>query len=395
MKKILAILMIVISVLTMPSTTALAGKLPEDIKVVLDNKEIQSKVKPYEKNDDVMILVRQTSNILGAKVRWDKKNKTVWVDFDMMHIELKQGKRELYIHRDADFTGIPQTVKLNSAIVSVNGKTYVPAQQFLECFGMNVSWNSNKKVLTATRQKIGDVVQKIPFTQITEDDINEIKNIHQWYQNNYKKSGIRYKKYQDTLYVLIGAGKKPTGGFEMGINSITYASTTKANVSAYVKSPDPDMMVIQVETYPHLLIRIDGATKLNRVNGDILIIGSDTMPTEVAYEKISYEDIMENEKVKAWYDEINQIKGIHYFRDGKYMYALISGGERSTGGYLIELDEIYYSNMDTVYISARVNPPSDDVSVIMMITYPSMLIRIESDSVQSAVGEVIDQVTKK
>lgn len=392
MKKILALFMILISLLTMSSATAFAAKLPKDIKVTLDNQEIQYKIKPYVKNNDVMIPVRQTSNILGAKIRWDKKNKTVWVDFDMMHIELQHGKRELYIHRDADFSGIPQTVKLNTPIVSSKGKTYVPAQQFFECFGMTVSWDSSKRELAITKVS-DDLSQSIPFAVITEDDVKNIEEIHQWYNDNAKKSGIYSKKYKDVMYVLIGAGKKPTGGYTMGINSITSASATKVYVSAFVKSPSPDMMVTQVETYPHMLVRIDDGKMFKKVDGEIQVITSDTILTEVVYEEINYDNIKDNDRLKTWFDDNNKTKGISYIRDGKYIYALIGAGERPTGGYSIDLNEIYYSNNNTVFISAKVNPPGDNVRVIMMITYPSMLIRIESDVVNSIIGEVVDPVT--
>ncbi len=339
-----------------------------------------------------MIPVEQTLKALGIKVESDKKSKTVWIDLDMMHVELPIGKSEFYIHRDADYSGIPQTIKLDTSIKSVKGEVFVPGKTFLESLGMTVTWNSKKRVLSITKDSSTgtDLSKPISYTEITKDDISKLKDVSKWYNDNYKKSGIHYTKYDGVMYVLVGAGSKPTGGYTIVIDKITYDTATKAYVYAYVKGPTPDMMVTQNVTFPNMLIKVEGYKNLKSIVGEVPEIIVDTIPTEVTYDEIIFDDIKINDILKNWYNENAQKKGIKYIRDGKYMYALIAAGEKPTGGYLINIDSVFYSNSETVTINARVTPPGDNVRVMMVITYPATLIKIESDSIKTVVGELID-----
>jgi hypothetical protein len=269
MKRIckLAVLIAIITMFT--SITAYAGNKTPEITVIVNNKTVHYDVSPYLSKGEVMVPVRQTADALGGEVTWDKKNKTAWINLDMMHVEIIVGKSEIYIHRDADFSGIPQTVKLPSPVKKIRGRVFVPGITLFENMGMTVTWDSQNRVLTIT-------------------------------------------------------------------------------------SP---------------------------------------LPSVVPYEEITSESISGNSTLMKWYNENNQKKGISSIRDGKYIYALIGAGEKPTGGYTINIDDIFYSSLDTITINARVTPPGDNVSVIMVITYPSTLIKIESDTIKTVVGDVVDSQT--
>lgn len=394
MKKLYLIVIMVMMMTILTSTTAFAGSSTPKFKVTVNNKTVKYDVKPYMKGQELMIPVKQTAEALGAKVESDDKNKAIWVNLGMMHVELPIGKSEFYIHRDADFSGIPQTITLKTAIKKVKGTVFVPGQKFIESLGMTVSWSSKKGVLSIKYNSAdSDTSEAIPYTEITKDDISGLKDVYKWYNVNYKKSGIHYTKHDGVMYVLVGAGSKPTGGYEIGINRVSYDTKTKAFVSAYVKRPTPDMMVTQVETFPHMLIMMKGCKNLKTINGDVQEIIIDTIPTKVPYEEIIVDDIKDNKILNNWYNENNQKKGISYIRDGKYIYALIGAGEKPTGGYTLNIDNVFYSTYDTVTINARVTPPGDNVRVMMVITYPSTLIRIESESIKTIIGEIVDATT--
>lgn len=388
MKKIYTIIMLVVMMAMFTSMTALADSKASKINVTVNKKTVKYDVPPYLANGEVMVPVRQTAEALGAEVKWDKKNQTAWIHLNMMHIELIVGKSELYIHRDADFTGIPQTVKLNTPIKSIRGRIFVPGKKVFESMGFSVSWDSKKRVLSIT----GDdsISKNITYTVISKEDISHKKEISSWYNKNYKKAGIHFIKQGGTMYVLAGAGSKPTGGYTMGINSITYETSSKAFVSAYINAPSSDMMVTQVITYPHVLIKIVSQKNLSSLHGEIKETTSEPLPSKVAYEEVDPELIKDNRLLLNWYNENNQKKGISFIKDSKYIYALIGAGERPTGGFTISIDNIFYSTYDTVTINAKVTPPGDNVRVMMVITYPSILIRIESSTINAIIGEVID-----
>jgi hypothetical protein len=387
-KKIYTLVILVVLMTLFTNMTAFACSKTPKIKVTVNKNTVRYDVSPYLSKGEVMVPVEETAEAFGADVDWDKKNRTVWIHLDMIHVELIVGKSEFYIHRDADFSGIPQTIKLNTPIKYSRGSILVPAKTVFESIGMTVTWDSKRSELSITGDVTGN--KEIKYTEITKDAIEKMRSLSAWYNRNYTKAGIHSMRYNGVMYVIASAGKKPTGGYTVGINNVTYETSSKALVDAYVKSPSPDMMVTQVETYPHILIKIEGQKKLRRVGGEVKENTPAPIPTVVNYEEITYDNIVNNSKLANWYTENNQKQGISYIRDEEYIYALIAAGERPSGGYTVSIDNIFYSSLDTVIISAKVTPPGDNVRVIMMITYPNKLIRIKSDTLKTIVGEVND-----
>lgn len=251
-----ALLILVLMIALLTNTTAFAGGTSSKIQVVVNDKTVKYDVAPYLKKSEIMVPVRRTSEALGAKITWDKKSKTAWLHLDMMHVEIPVGKSEFYIHRDADFTGIPQTVKLNTPIKSMKGRVFVPSVAFYEGIGMKVFWNSSKRILN-----ISDGLQsmEVPFVEITADDIKDNKALLKWYEDNKQRSGISYIKEGKYMYAIIGAGEKPTGGYSISIDEIFYSAEDAVVINATVTPPGKDMNVIMVLTYPSILIRIDSA----------------------------------------------------------------------------------------------------------------------------------------
>jgi hypothetical protein len=388
MKKIYTLITLVVLMTMLTNITAFACIKTPTIKVTVNKNTVKYDITPYLSKGEVMIPLEETAEAIGAEFEYSKKDKTAWIHLDMTHVELTVGKSEFYIHRDADFSGIPQTVKLNTPIKYSKGSVMVPGKTVFESIGMTVSWDSKKKVLSITGE--ADRLKDIKYTEIAKDDISKMKSVNSWYNRNHTKAGVHSIRYKGTMYVIASAGKKPTGGYSVGISKISFESSTKAFVSAYVKAPTPDMMVTQVETYPHILIKIEGQKKLSRISGEVQEVIGNPLPSVVNYEEITYDNIINNSKLSNWYTENNQKQGISYIRDGEYIYALIAAGERPTGGYTLSIDNIFYSAADTVIISAKIAPPGDNVRVIMMITYPNMLIRIKSDTIKTIIGDVND-----
>lgn len=392
MKKLIKLMALIVLMTMATGITAYAKGAPQKIKVIVNENTVKLHGSPYIKNGEVMIPARQTIEALGGDVKWDRREKTAWIHLGMMHVELIIGKSEIYIHRDADFSGIPQTVKLNTPVSFVHGKVYIPGKIILENMGMIVTWDHTKKVLSITDNT---KLSSLKFTEVSTTELGKRKEVTTWFNQNYQKLGVFSLKQDNVMYVLVAAGKKPTGGYTVGINNITMESSKNAYVSAYVKSPSPDMMVIQVETYPYILVKIEDRNTLKSVSGEIQPITYNGLPTTVPYDEISYDNVKDNYKVANWYNENYKKLGINYFKDGNYIYALIGGGERPTGGFTVKIDQIYYSSSDTVTIHAKVTPPGDNVRVMMMITYPYTLIRIKSEQVTKVVGDVVDETAKE
>jgi hypothetical protein len=387
-KKIYTLVILVVLMAFITNSTAFACSKTPKIKVTVNKETVKYDVSPYLSNGEVMVPVEETAEALDGKVEWDKKNNTAWIHLTMTHVELIVGKSEFYIHRDADFSGIPQTVKLSTRIKYSKGSVLVPAKTVFESLGMTVTWDSKTKILAITGDNSDH--KDISYTELSKDNISNMKEVSAWYQRNYTKAGIHSMRYKGIMYVLASAGSKPTGGYSVGISSLTYETSTKAFLSAYLTPPSPNMMVTQVETFPHILIKIEGQKKLRSVKGEIKDNTPTPSPTNVPYEEITFDQLNNNRTLMNWYFENDQKPGITYIKDGAYIYALIGAGERPTGGYTIRIDKIYYSTSDTVIIDAKVAPPGDNVRVMMVISYPSMLIRIKSETIKSIIGDVYD-----
>lgn len=294
--------------------------------------------------------------------------------------------------QEADDLNTRKTVKLNTEIKREKSRAFVPGIKFFEGLGINVKWDSKNMVLTITKVKKDsiDLNRDIPYTVISKDDIKSISKVSKWYDANYTKKGIHFIKHDGVIYALVAAGKKPTGGYSVGINKASYVAEKTAYIDAYVISPSADMIVTQAITYPHMLIKFTSINKLEKVEGKISDKKPESYPVEIAYEEITYDYLDSNDNLKKWYNTNNTIPGISYIRDGEYMYALVAAGEKPTGGYAINLDELLLSSKDTVSVKATIIPPAEDTFVITMLTYPSKLIRIKSDSVKYVIGDITD-----
>lgn len=394
MKKILSFALMVIMITIFTGTTVYAKNTVP--KIFVNNKELKLDAKPYTKGKEIMVPVRKTVEALGAKVEYDNKSKIVRINMDDARIELPVGKKEFYVYKEPDRSK-RQTFKLTVEIKrDSKGVTFVAGSKFFECLGIKFTWDSKKKVINITKPEKIDLTKDIPYTVITRDNIKDLKDVAKWYDDNYKKSGIRFKKHADVVYVLISAGKKPTGGYSVGIDKISYKTEKKAYVNAYVQKPAADMMVIQVETYPHMLIKITGNKQLNKVEGKIEEKKVDNTPApspspvKVKYEEITFDHIKYNETLVKWFDDNYKKEGINHIKVGNYIYILIGAGEKLTGGYNINIDDVYMSSVDTLTIKAKVVPPASGSSVIMAITYPFKFIRVESGTIKNVVGEVFD-----
>lgn len=120
-----------------------------------------------------------------------------------------------------------------------------------------------------------------------------------------------------------------------------------------------------------------------------------SMGETIAYKQIMFQDIKENHQLKEWFESNYHVKGIHYARLDKNMYVLISGGERPTGGYRVEVDKVVMETPDRAYVSAYVAAPGKGSMVTQVITYPYVLIQIENENIKHVQGALENKQSEK
>jgi hypothetical protein len=88
---------------------------------------------------------------------------------------------------------------------------------------------------------------------------------------------------------------------------------------------------------------------------------------------------LEEAELADWYEEFMQKKGIHRLDQGDFTYILVSDGEKTSGGYVLEIKAVSADN-ETLKVDAVLTSPGPDDMTITVITYPAALIRIEQDA---------------
>lgn len=89
----------------------------------------------------------------------------------------------------------------------------------------------------------------------TTDEFKQNRELNKWYLENYQAKGKYKINSQGRTYILISAGQKSTGGYNMEILDIT-ANDSFITITTEVREPESDQFTTMAITYPHVLIAI-------------------------------------------------------------------------------------------------------------------------------------------
>ncbi len=110
----------------------------------------------------------------------------------------------------------------------------------------------------------------------------------------------------------------------------------------------------------------------------------------LSYKEVTSLDMVQDHQLQQWLETRRHEKGIHYKKEGKTIYILISGGERPTGGYKVVVDQAMMETLDIAYVSAHIAEPKPDMVVTQKITYPYACIQIENENIKNVQGTLMD-----
>lgn len=98
--------------------------------------------------------------------------------------------------------------------------------------------------------------EKLSYDIIEKEDLSN-NTLKDWYERSYKEFGYHYTSDdKGNRYVLISAGERPSGGYELVLESVG-EEAEKITFIAELRYPEEDQAVTQALTYPHLLIKSD------------------------------------------------------------------------------------------------------------------------------------------
>ncbi len=124
----------------------------------------------------------------------------------------------------------------------------------------------------------------LDFEEVEIGSIDD-NTVKQWYEENSKSEGIFSVDSNDNRYLLVGAGQKPTGGYDVEIVSVV-GEKDKVVVNAKVNTPEEGEMVTEALTYPNTLVKIQKDSR------DI-VLGDFDNPTVEEAKEPSYDLIEE------------------------------------------------------------------------------------------------------
>lgn len=120
-------------------------ELSKYVTIVINNKELaflkeENFGMPYINNKGrLMIPLRKSLEYIGAEISYDRENKIVMAKKDSVILKISIGENQIKINN--------QNVKLDTAAVIKDNRTYIPLRDIFTTFDYNIEWHDNSKTV--------------------------------------------------------------------------------------------------------------------------------------------------------------------------------------------------------------------------------------------------------
>lgn len=253
--------------------------MDQGIRVRVDDEWVETEVAPFIENNRTLVPLKGIMEKLGATVKWDQDRKAVKVLTEDVSIVLVIGEDTAEITKNVDGVQIVKSLQLEVPAKVVEGRTFIPGRFVAETLGASVGWDDSNRAVTIETDGDKDVViieKPIHFEIVETEKINENQTLSDWYKENLETPGFHTLTDEQWHYVLVAAGERSTGGYNLQIGSVTQVTPGTAYIDATLVAPSKDEVVTQALTYPSILIRLD-KDGIENIQGDLI----DGMPSTV------------------------------------------------------------------------------------------------------------------
>ena len=137
MKKFLSLLLAVMFVFA--ATSALAA----DIKVIVNDEEVEFDRQPVLDGETVLIPYRFVVEKLGAKVNWHEETQTVFSDYEGAITTIQIGNNLMFVNGDS--------FEIANAPVILADRTLVPKEVIENGIGATVTWDAESSTVTIVK----------------------------------------------------------------------------------------------------------------------------------------------------------------------------------------------------------------------------------------------------
>lgn len=100
-------------------------------------------------------------------------------------------------------------------------------------------------------------LKDLEFTVVKESEIPEelMQHIEEKKANEFKFTFYNKDK-MDYLYIVVGYGQQPTGGYSISVDDL-YLTNNSIYIDTSLIGPSKDDVVTQVVTYPYIVVKIE------------------------------------------------------------------------------------------------------------------------------------------
>lgn len=200
-KRITRILCAVLALCTLLCTGAMAAETPQTGPTVRVNGQTVAfpDGQPFiDENSRTMIPVRFVTEQLGATVTWDGKTQTANISKDGTKVVITICNTDMQVMK----SGKTETVKMDTAAILKDGRTYVPIRFVAEALGAAVDYSE-------VYQAVGIYADKLTAEQITM-----LRNLPRTTSTAaYKYGAAKEKENADTLKFFFGTDRETFGNF--------------------------------------------------------------------------------------------------------------------------------------------------------------------------------------
>lgn len=117
----------------------------DKISVVINEERLVSDVDPIVVNERTMLPMRAVLEGIGAKVEWANEIQTAIAIKGQTEVRLREGSEYATVNGE--------DIWLDSPVVSISGRMFVPVRFVAETFDMDVSWDNEKRIVTIEDKK--------------------------------------------------------------------------------------------------------------------------------------------------------------------------------------------------------------------------------------------------
>lgn len=278
MKKriILTVVIAVVSLFTVFNVYA-----EEDIKVVINNKELYTEIKPLIIDGRTLVPVRPLGEAMDCEVVWVSSTQTVNMKNDTTIVAMQIGNKN--ITKVKRTTMEKKLVQTDVPPAIINNSTYIPVRAFAEALGAVVGWDQNTRtvmvVYDTTLKYAGNyVVDTYAGTGVKQKHDSTLDMM-----SFVSPESISANKNGDLIIADSGLIRKLSNGFSETVEF--EPSYIRANL---VRCHNNDVYVLTDEFQNTDRIKYYGVVKLTDGNAEGLFV------TEATYSKITDMDISSN-----------------------------------------------------------------------------------------------------